>query len=562
MAEIEISFDLGKLKKLIVIGFLVAVLALELNLTFSNPIAFGDEGFHVSTAKYVGTQVDYSEFTPYYGSAYNPERFNRPPLWNLIEASFYMLFGFNEAFVKFLVPFVSFMTGLAIYVFLRRLYSENLAIIAAVLAVTIPSFVTYSVLFYTTVPYVFFFSLAFLSMLTAVKTGSKKFWLLAGVFSGLSILANIAGVFMLILIVAMGIIQLIKTRSKSGLIEALKTYGVAFLIALLVMSPWLVRNFGVYYVPGCTDFNSIFTGNCQDLSKAYQAITTNQFAGRTEAGGTEESILSIGVTNYLQFAYGWFNSNQFLNAIGLIFIPFSFLAGIVVVARRKEFSDVMLIVSTIIFFLLLYQIGGFFSGRSEDTARYFLSAAPLIGIVGGMYWSSIRKEGHRLNGLVVLAVLILVLVLAFFSFYSKLAQMDNVKNFVPSFFEACDWVKQNVPKDANLLSLQTYPTRYNCDRAAVWEIPDKADILLSNNLTVVKERLAANGIGHIFVQKFSMSSTPLGQAWPTSFVDFLEQNNQTFKKIYENGPKYGTQDLTNCLNSGCDAGNIVYEVSA
>lgn len=569
MADIEISFDLGKLKKILIIGFLIAVFALELNLTFHKPIAFGDEAFHVSTAKYVGTEVDYSKYTPLYGSTLNPERFSRPPFWNLIEASFYFLFGFSDAFVKFLVPFISFMTGIVIYVFLKRLYSENVGIIAAAIAVTIPSFVTYSVLFYTTVPYVFLFTIAFLSLLAAIKTGSRKFWLLAGIFSGISVITNIAGFFMPILTVAMGILHLAKTRNFKGLTEALKTYGIVLLVTVLVMSPWIARNVGLFYVPGCSSPIDIIEGVCPQ-DEGYQTVTGNQFAGRSSGGGTDDSVLNIGVANYLQFAYGFSSPNSIFNAqqlnslvniIGLAFIPFSVLAGLVVLAKRREFSDIMIVVSAIIFVLVFYQIGGLLEGRAEDTARYFLSAVPLIGLAGAAYWSSIRRDGKKFNSLIVLAVLIMVLALSFINFYGKLVQMDSVKNFVPSFFQACDWVKGNLPKDANLLSLQTYPTRYNCDRGAVWETADKTDILLSNNLTLVESRLEANGIGYIFVQKFSLSNTPFGQAYPVSFVNFLESNNQTFKKLYENGPAYGSQEFINCVNSGgCDLGTMIYQV--
>jgi len=555
MAEFEISFDSSLLKKILILGFLLTVFAFELNLTFNNPIAFGDEGFHVTAARFIGTEVDYSATTPLFGSDLVPERYTRPPLWNLIEASFYFLFGFNEGIVKFLVPFMAFMTGIVIYVFLSRMYSENLGIIAAAVAVTIPSYVTYSVLFYTTVPYVFFFSIAFMTLLAAIKTGDKKFWVLAGIFSGLSVLANIAGLFMIILTIGMGLFHIARTRNVHGIINGFKTYGVVLFIAVLIMSSWMVRNIALFATPECDNFYTMITGSCYG-GDAYEIQTTNQFAGRTGGGGTEGSILNIGVANYLQFAYGFSNPNSLLNLIGLAFIPFSFLAGLIIVAKRKKISDIALVLSVLIFIVIFYQVGGLLDGRSEDTARYFLSAIPLIGILAGTYWASIRKEAHKINNIVILVVVIVILALAFTNFYGKLVQMESVKDFVPSFFEACDWVEENVPEGSNMLSFHTFPTRYNCDRPAVWEIPDKADIILSNDIDLVKERLGANGIEYIFVQKFSISQVAFGQSYPVSFVQFLENNNETFIKIYENG--FPIQD---CLAAGrgCD-GNIIYRV--
>lgn len=559
MSEIEISFDLEKLKKFILLGFLGAVFVIEVMMTLNNPIAFGDEGFHVSTARYVGTQVDFSATTPLFGSEINPERFTRAPFWNLIEASFYFLFGFSEVFVKVLVPFISFMTGLAIYVFLRRLYSENIGILGAAVAVTIPSFVTYSVLFYTTVPYVFFFSLGFLSLLTAIKTNQQKFWLLAGLFSGVALFTNLAGLFMAILIILMGILAIVRSKSWSDIKGVAKTWGLAGLVMLLVCTPWVVRNLTLFPAEGCVNFTVMIQGNCYPPVEG--AASEFEFAGRTAGGGTEGAILDIGLMNYLTFAYGFYAPVQWLTLIGFAFVPFSFLAGMLIIAKRREPADVAILASAIIFFLVFLQFGGVVEGRSEDTARYFLSAVPLIALAAGTYWGSIRKDGHRYNGMIVLAVLAIVLMIAFYSFELRLAQLDNVKNFVPSFFQACDWIKNNLPEDAKLLSLNTYPTRYNCERASVWETPYKADILLSNDIALVKDGLQKNGIDYIFVQKFALSNTPLSQAYPVSFLDFMNQHNDTFKWVYENGPEYGTQDFVTCVQSGgCDPGNMVYEV--
>lgn len=564
MGDIEVSFDLGLIlkwgKRLIFFGFLIAVLVFELSVTLNSPIAFGDEGFHVANARYMGTQIEYPLNTPLFGTELQQEKFSRPPLWNLIEASFYMIFGFHDVIVKFLLPFISFMTGLTIYVFLRKLYDENLGIIAAAIAVTIPSFVTYSIFFYTTVPYVFFFTIAFFCLLAAVKTGGRKFWLLAGIFSGIAILTNIAGAFLIIITALVGILSLIKNRKMATFRNVLKTYGVVIFLSLLLISPWVLRNVALYKTPGCDNIMNIIQGACPTPNQ-YQQQTDKEFTGRTSGGGTEESILNVGIVNYLRFAYGSSNSNNILNIIGFALVPFSFLAGMMYLAKRKDMSDILVMVAVIVFLVLSFFVGGLFEGRSEDTARYFLSAVPIIALAAGTFWANVKKEGHKFGNLLVFAVIVVILSLLFVGFAQKAAQLDNIKDFVPSFFQACDWVKNNLPEDANMLSLNTYPTRYNCERAAIWEIPDKADIILTNDLDLVKQRLHANGINYIFVQKFALSNEAFGQSYPVSFVDFLESNNRTFANVYENGPIYGTQEFSTCIStSGCDPGNIIYKV--
>lgn len=542
------TFDL---KKWLFFGFLLLVFSLELQVALNRPIVFGDEGFHVANARYIGENVEYPLFTPLYGSELQQERFNRPPLWNLIEGSFYMFFGFHETIVQFLQPFIALLTGLVIFYFVRKLYGENTAIVAGIIAVTIPSFVTYTVAFYTTIPYVFFFSIAFLSFLTTIKTGEKKFWIIAGIFTGLSILANIAGLFLIFFIAAVGLVEIFRKLDRQTYIGVIKRYGFILLVAALLVLPWVGRNIHYYYLPGCDNLQSIITGNC--YGESYQSAF--QFEGRTRQVGTETGILSFGLTNYLQFAYGFTSSNPFLNLIGLAFIPFTFIAGLFIVLRRRDTVDIAIFAAVVIFALIFFQFGGLFSGRSEDTARYFLSAAPLIGILSGIYIATLLKFESKRKKIILISAMIIVAVLSLTSVTQKLEIMGNVKNFSPLFFEACDWTKENLPQDANMLSLHTYPTRYNCERAAVWEIPDKGDIVLSNNISLVKERLALNGIDYIFVQKFSLSQQAFSQSYPVSFVQFLENNSDSFRKVYENGPP-----LQQCIaQGGCD-GTIIYQV--
>ena len=562
MGEFELSFDVGLIKKIIFGAFMLAIFATELSVTLTNPIVFGDEGYHVSVARHLAQDVSYPSQTPLSVNAATPENLSRPPFWNLIEAGFYLLFGFNEAIVKILVPLMGLMTGVVIYALGKKLYSENLAIIAAAIAVTIPSFVTYSLLFYTTVPYMFFFTLGFLSLMMAMRFEQRKWWLLAGVFSGVSVLTNIAGLFLPVLTVCMAAINAGKKRDLKSLVQTAKTYGLVILITLLVISPMFARNFALYRTEDCNNPWKIFQDTCAVPGAGYQQVTENSFVGRNTGGGTEGSILDIGVVGYLAFAYGFASPNQWLNIVGVFFIPFSFLAGLVVLAKWRGSSDVALLVSALIFLVLFWQLGGLAEGRSEDAARYFLSAVPMIALSAGAYWSSVGKEGHRLNWLIFIGVLAVVLSLSYMSFDQKARTMDSVKDFVPSFFKACDWVEYNLPEDAKMISFQTYPTRYNCNRAAVWELPDKADIILSNDIDLVKDRLRANQIDYIFVQKFALSNAALGQSYPVSFVDFLEANNKTFIKIYENGPPYGTQQFVQCVTSGgCDPGNIIYQVN-
>jgi len=244
---------------------------------------------------------------------------------------------------------------------------------------------------------------------------------------------------------------------------------------------------------------------------------------------------------YLEFAYGfiWF--------FPLLLFP----SLLYLLLRRREFDKLLLL-------MFLAALPGFYifkSVRAEDAARYTLYAVPILTLIVSIYLEKILNWTKKYSKYLPLFLILCVAIVSFLNFLGKASIMIRVKQFSPLFFEACNWIKQNLPLNASLLSLHTHPTVYNCERKAIWELVDLPDILLSQDLNLTLNRLKANGINYIFVQKFSLSSGKYRQTYPITFVQFLENNSDHFKKVYENGPS-----LDKCLAiGGCD-GTILYKV--
>src|SRR2546428_5565133 len=121
MSETEIVIDLKhtidllikyfpRIRKYLFLAFLIVILAYELQVTLTSPIAFGDEGFHVAIARWIGTNRIFPHDIPLLGSAIFHNSFTRPALWNFAEASFYMLFGSAEFAVRFATPLLAILT--------------------------------------------------------------------------------------------------------------------------------------------------------------------------------------------------------------------------------------------------------------------------------------------------------------------------------------------------------------------------------------------------------------------------------------------------------------------
>ncbi len=518
---------------LALIGFLLVVFYFQIMVTLNGPVAFGDEGYHTYIAKEMGTLVQYPVFNPA-GSLIHKEGFSRPPMFNFFEGSFYFLFGFSEIIVKFLLPVLSFFLGLGAFVLFRRLYSAPVGLIAAVILVTVPAIVTYSVLFYVEILFLFWFLFAVGFFLLAIKEEKKKYFLLSGVFAAFAILTKTPGY---ILIAFYGLYFLYEVWQKKNIVATLKKYIPLAIIIALVLGPFYLRNYAYYKTPICGLY-FFPTGKCNiDIQYTNQA----SFLPDSQNPSVSSNVIQVGITNYFQFAYG-----------NLWFVPLFVAVGIIYALMKKgklEIAVLMLLLVGSPIFIMTYQ------GRAEDASRYTLFAIPFFALLVGIYFEKIMdvlKMRYKYLGVIFL---FLILAVSYYNFSTKVLAMPQVKQFSTLFFDACDWVKANTPQNAILLSFNTHPTVYNCQREAIWELKDLPDIVVSDNVTLATQRLNANGINYIFVQKFSLSGQNYRGSYPLSFIAFLEQNPQTFKKVFENGPDYNT-----CVkNQGCD-GTAIYQV--
>src|SRR3989338_4691712 len=138
-----------KYEIVILVGFLLLALTLELQVTLKSPIAFGDEGFHTRMSQYMAENKEYPVYNPIETTNLEKRGFTRPPLWELLESGIYSVVGFSEIIVKLLTPFIaSVLTGLATYILVKKIYDEKVGIIASLITITFPAVVTYAVLFY------------------------------------------------------------------------------------------------------------------------------------------------------------------------------------------------------------------------------------------------------------------------------------------------------------------------------------------------------------------------------------------------------------------------------
>ncbi len=253
----------------------------------------------------------------------------------------------------------------------------------------------------------------------------------------------------------------------------------------------------------------------------------------------------MGLMNYFNFAYGY------IPVIGVIgnFVVLGLCAGLFLLLSKREENDVLLLLILSIFLIVFIYVAW---GRAEDTARFTLAWSPFIALVVAKWFGEVYNFIKRYQKYLALIVFVFVLFFSYQNLIEKLDIMAKVKQFSPAFFEACDWVKNNLPENVTLSTIWGHRAIYSCERNAVGRVPD---IFLSKNTTYAKEVAKKLGVTHLFIQKFSISDQDIKEHYKLDSVQFFEDNPETFKKVYENGPP-----LEQCLQQGGCDGNIIYEI--
>lgn len=545
MVDKEITLEMKRPEIIVLLFFLAAVFLMELQVTFNTPISFGDEGFHTRMAQWIAQNAEYPVWVPFTQTNVWKAGFTRSPFWNITEAAFFFIFGFNESIVKLLVPLISLMTGIVVFLIGKEFYNKRIGLMAAAILVTLPSFLTYSVFFYTDVFVTFLMSIFILTFLMSLKTERKLHMLAAGSFGALTFMTKLTGYASYVLVFLVFLYYLVKGK-KIGYLA--KKYSPMLLIMIIIPGMFFVRSYRYYGTPICHGIpilspiaDKLFNyDGCNVLT--YES--ENNYEGRTEQIGTESGVFRFGLTNYMTFAYG-----------NVWFVVFGLFAGIFMIAERVvkainvKMADIILLFMMLIFGVLFLTI----TKRAEDTSRFSLLWAPVISIIAANYFDEVYKFIKTYQKHIALGVFGVVLFLSFSGVAPKLTGLAQVKQFSPSFFDACEWVKENVAEDAILSTVWSYRTAYSCQRVATGNSPD---IVLSDNVDDIISAAEEIGVTHLFVQKFSLSNEALSEKFPITFVNILESNPDVFEKIYENGPL-----MTQCVQQGGCDGNAIYQIN-
>jgi len=532
LADEKIVLGFKNISLIALLVILSIFFVLELQVTLPNPITFGDEAFHTGMARYIAKEKDYPPWVTIEGTDIGRSSFGRPAMLQLLEAGFFLIFGFNEVIVKFLIPFISLLTALVIYILMKKLYDDKIGFIAAIVFISMPSVVTHSVIFYSEGLVTFYFALSILLFLYSLKTENKKYLILTSVLVAFAFLTEVSSINLILFFFLAAIYELTQNTFQ------ISRYAALFILFIVFTSGFFVRNLSLYQAFECY---LPLTEKLFDKSGCTYGTPLREqkykYEGMTDQAGSDQSVYRMGITNFLDFTYG----NIWLVILGVF-------GGIVISLYRRDLAGTLLL----LFLITIVPYFYFTAGRAEDAARNLLGWTPIFAIFAGIYFGRLYELLQSYQKYIALVIFLIVIILAYQNLTPKLDVMKQVKQFSPAFFEACDWVKNNLPNKAVLSTVWVHRAAYSCERTTVGNPPD---VFLSKDVELIKKDAKEVGITHLFIQKFSLSNQALSERYKIDSVLFFEENKEYFVKVFENGPP-----LEQCIQQGGCDGNLLYEI--
>jgi len=429
---------------------------------------------------------------------------------------------------------MALLTSLSVFFLGKELYNKETGFIAAIITGSIPAFVTHSVLIYTDVLVTLFFTLFFLFFILGIKREKSIYFIVSGIFGAFAFLTKMPAFTVYIFFFLAFLYQIILKR-KYNLI---KKYSILFIVMTLILTPYFLRNLYYYKIPLCNlPYSALKIFDDSGCTIRWDE-GQYKYESKPQQAGTEQSIYRIGLTNYLDFAYG-----------NIWFVVLTAFSGLFILLSKRNRDDIFVLLMLSISLFIFYYA----PGRTEDVARYTLAWSPFVALLAGKWFSEIYEFIKKYQKYLALLVFVVVIALSYQNLKGKLDVMAQVKQFYPSFFEASDWIKKNLPENVTLLTIWGHRAVYTTERNALGRIPD---IFLSRNVTYTKEVAEKLGVTHLFIQKFSISDQNIAEHYRLESVQFFEDNPETFVKVYENGPP-----LEQCLQQGGCDGNIIYEIN-
>ena len=419
------------------------------------------------------------------------------------------------------------LTAWLIFGYLRRRLNTTYALFGVIFFLSVPIIVKLSIAAYVDLGLIFFSTASLLLLLKWIETGFKlKFLVLSAGLCGLAIGTKYNGLiaFFLLTLFVPFLYSRYSQNKIGGLIRPVG-YGILFFtVALLVFSPWMIRNYHWKGNPVYPLYNNWFNPPIAPSKeivsdKAEKKGGLSLFTYRTMVHG--EPWWQIALLPIRIFFEGKDGSDQYfdgkLNPFLLILPIFAFWRvreGPKILGREKKIFLV---------FAILFFSFAFFS--TIPRIRYVLPIIPPLVILSVFGIRNIAEAvkglqslaGHKTGTVILGLAIILLLVInalyvidqfryvAPFSYLTGAVTRDEYITKYRPEYAAMQYVNQNLPPESRLLFVFLGKRGYYCDRDYIPDTPGQVNRLYqlmknSNTPHQVWLDLKKMGVTHLIIQ--------------------------------------------------------------
>jgi hypothetical protein len=391
----------------------------------------------------------------------------------------------NDIAPKFIHLFFGFSTGVLIYRYLRQKYDGNWGLLGMIIFITTPIVIWLSTSAYIDLGMTFFTTASVLALIKWCDNEYKQFkWLLlSSVCMGMAVGSKYNALIAFLIVNLL--LAFLYARNTKKQLASIK-YGLIFaLIAILVASPWYMKNYFLTDNPFYPLFNTFFQSLHQhpiENMLQYQVMKKtdglNFFQVRELLYGEKLwEMLLIPIRMFFQGNdYGYQYFQGVLNPVLIVFAPFALINK---KYRRDKF---IFFIFSMVFMALAYFL-------TRQQVRYLLPIFPLLSILAIMGIKNLAKYIREINYfsslpetfnlLVRNSIFLGVIVLLSFNFVYLKNRVNIIKPFAYisgsetkneflkrhlSYFPAVEYINASLPKDSIILTIFLGRQGYYLDR--------------------------------------------------------------------------------------------------
>ncbi|MEO8392563.1 MAG: glycosyltransferase family 39 protein [Chloroflexota bacterium] len=332
------------------------------------------------------------------------------PLAAVFAAAPMALFG--ESVRVALLPFVlisSLLPALSYWAARQLDLSESSALFAAAALAVLPEYALYSLRTDTVIPCALFECLSILLLIRGLRRGGWIPFILSGIAAGLAYLTRNDGVLLIPMLVVTLIVYALARRRWNSEVSSFAAFHARFAIlmpiaALIVVTPWLIRNLNAYGMLGSPETSSMFffTDHSDHYAFGRHFTLQTMLAAQTPAQIIGKRLFELAAA-----------FKEMIAAFD-VFLPVAVIGGLLLLligwrseANRRRLLAIAPVAILVVGLLVAYPILIPYKSQAGSFKKSYMSIVPLLLPLGAYALErAIADQRIRVGAMALVIVLV------------------------------------------------------------------------------------------------------------------------------------------------------------